>query len=254
MKRLRIGSVPYLNAWPLIWPLLEGRSPDDATLVLAEPRLLRNKLRSGAVDAALLSSVEYLADPRRFSYAPGFGVCSRGPVDSVKLLLRRAPEEVKTLALDPHSLTANLLARAILELKYKAHPRRVRYDGTPAGWRRSKADAGVVIGDRALSFPETRHLDLGTEWTRWTGLPFVYALWIHRRRHPGLRTLYRVLARAAGAGLRARRDIARRAARQMKLDPDACLRYLTVNIRYRIGPPERRALREFSKCLRRLKR
>ena len=223
-------------------------------LVLAEPRLLRKKLRSGEVDAALLSSVEVLADRRRFSFAPGFGVCSRGPVDSVKLLLRTPPEEVKTLALDPHSLTANLLARAILELQYGARPRRLRYDATPAGWRRSKADAGVVIGDRALSFPKTRHLDLGAEWQRWTGLPFVYALWIHRRRHPDLRTLYRVLSQTAEAGLRARRDIARRAARQMKLDPAACLKYLTVNIRYRIGPPELRGLREFAKCLRRLKR
>ncbi|HLG43284.1 MAG TPA: MqnA/MqnD/SBP family protein, partial [Planctomycetota bacterium] len=74
MKPLQIGSVPYLNAWPLIWPLLEARSAGEVKLVLAEPRLLRKKLRSGEVDAALLSSVEVLADRRRFSFAPGFGV------------------------------------------------------------------------------------------------------------------------------------------------------------------------------------
>lgn len=40
-----------------------------------------------------------------------------------------------------------------------------------------RADAALVIGDRALQYQTERpnHLDLGEEWTDMTGLPFVYA-------------------------------------------------------------------------------
>jgi chorismate dehydratase len=251
-RPLRIGSVPYLNAWPLIWPLMANARP-EATLVTADPPRLRRLLQAGRVDVALLSSVEYLADPARLAFAPGYGIVSDGRASSVKLLLSAPPDRVRTLALDPHSLTANCLARIVLQQRYGARFRLVRYDATPASWRRSGADAAVVIGDRALAFGDARHLDLGHEWRRWKRLPFVFALWIHRRRNPRRRVLYPLLSAIAERGPRSRPALAREAARRLKLDPAACLRYVRLNIRYRLGPREAAGLREFAKCLRRLK-
>src|SRR5207247_7681884 len=46
-------------------------------------------------------------------------------------------------------------------------------------------EAVLVIGDAALllaarhAYPH--HYDLGDEWKRWTGLPFVFAMWAARR-------------------------------------------------------------------------
>src|SRR5436190_20439407 len=45
------------------------------------------------------------------------------------------------------------------------------------------ADAVLLIGDRAMraalpGYPYS--YDLGQEWTEWTGLPFVYAVWAVR--------------------------------------------------------------------------
>ena len=48
------------------------------------------------------------------------------------------------------------------------------------------ADAVLLIGDRGILAPEEKFefvWDLGEEWTHWTGLPFVFALWVAR---PGL--------------------------------------------------------------------
>jgi chorismate dehydratase len=44
-------------------------------------------------------------------------------------------------------------------------------------------DAGLVIGDPALKVERSRYhtYDLGTEWHRWTGKPFVYAFWAVRQ-------------------------------------------------------------------------
>ena len=45
------------------------------------------------------------------------------------------------------------------------------------------ADAVLLIGDRAMHSPGGRFdvvWDLGDEWCRWTGLPFVFAMWVAR--------------------------------------------------------------------------
>ena len=45
-------------------------------------------------------------------------------------------------------------------------------------------DAVLLIGDRAIHASRlvfTDQWDLGAEWCQWTGLPFVFALWILRR-------------------------------------------------------------------------
>ena len=49
----------------------------------------------------------------------------------------------------------------------------------------TSADAILLIGDRAILPPKERFLgtwDLGEEWFAWTGLPFVFAMWVANER------------------------------------------------------------------------
>ena len=74
------------------------------------------------------------------------------------------------------------LARILLAERYGVLPRiePLPLDRTTAG---SGADAILLIGDRAIHPPQEQFActwDLGEQWSQWTGLPFVFALWATR--------------------------------------------------------------------------
>jgi chorismate dehydratase len=100
--------------------------------------------------------------------------------------------------------------------------------------------ARLVIGDAALVLDAKRRAggagvdyphasDLGGEWKRWTGLPFVFAVWVAQRTTPVDRAL------AVHAGLIASRDwgldhlevLAAQAALATGIEQDVCAEYLS---------------------------
>ena len=68
---------------------------------------------------------------------------------------------------------------------------------------------GALIGDRAIlasiSSPELVRMDLGEEWTRVTGLPMVFGVFVARRDSPR-----EVLLKAHSQMIRAGRDFRQR--------------------------------------------
>jgi len=216
---MRFGAVSYLNARPLV----EGLSP----LVLDTPSALVSRYERGEVDVALLpvAAGEKLGARR----VGGLGVVSGGPVESVLLFLRKDPERVERLALDPASRTSRVLARIVLAQRYGVEPR-------PAA---PPADAELVIGDAALvrgAGPE-RRLDLADEWRALTGLPFVFAAWYGDPAAAG------ALEEAHARGRDRIPEYARDAG--IDLPPERLERYLRESIRFRIGEREHTGLRVF---------
>lgn len=213
---MRFGSVPYLNARPLV----EGLSP----LVLATPSELARRFARGEVDVALLPVAA--GEASGAARVGTLGIAAEGPVESVLLFLRRDLEEVRTVALDPASRTSVALTRLLLEEAKGLSPRYVE----------PPADAELVIGDAALvrGAGDEPRLDLAEEWTRWTGLPFVFAAWYgDAAAAPALEAAYDRgrpavprYAREAGLGL----------------PPERLERYLRERIRFRIGPREEAGL------------
>ena len=179
--QLALGAVNYLNSKPLIErldELLEGR----ATLRLDYPSRLADELASGRLDVALIPSIEYFRG-ENYEVISNACVAAHGPVLSVKLHSRVPWGEVKSLALDEGSRTSATLARILLAERHGVFP---KLEPLPLDHRAqdSSADAILLIGDRAISPPDERFLgtwDLGEEWFEWTGLPFVFAMWVGRR-------------------------------------------------------------------------
>ena len=176
---LRIGAVGYLNSKPLVEGLAEAAAP--GSLRLDFPSRLADQLRRGELDVALIPSIEYFrAD--EYEVVSDACVAARGPVLSVKVYFRTPPHRVRRLALDVGSRTSATLARILLAELAGVHPELeplpLELDTT-----NSDADAVLLIGDRAMVPPAERFVcewDLAEEWTRWTGLPFVFALWAGR--------------------------------------------------------------------------
>src|SRR5579859_4688343 len=101
--RLRIGSVPYLNAKPLVdW----FHSPDcdaDVEIIYQTPSKLARMVRSGEIDLCNCSIFESLREPG-LAIIPGISISSDGPVKSVRLFCSKPIYELQTVALDTSSL------------------------------------------------------------------------------------------------------------------------------------------------------
>jgi len=237
--RLRLGVVSYLNAAPLVHGL--EREP-GFELVRAVPARVADLLHAGEVDLGMIPSIEYAAGD--YAIVPGLAIGSRGAVRSVNLFHRKPLASLRTVALDSSSRTSVALLRVLMRQRFELDPEYVSMP-PPVGPMLESADAALVIGDPALYFEgEAERLDLGAEWTAWTGLPFVWAFWAGPRGVAGPETVRR-LQRALVDGLAAIPSIAQsyngwgpgRGAQNES--------YLRSNVLFHMGEVELRGLREF---------
>jgi predicted solute-binding protein len=177
---VRIGAVGYLNARPLTWAL-DG-SPDRWTVRYDVPAVCARLLYDGEVDLGLVSSIEYLRS-NAYRFVPGIAIGSRGPVASVAVFTRRALKDVRHIALDTSSRTAVTLIRVLCKHHFAIEPEFVPHGPDLTAMVRDY-DAGLLIGDPAFDVDAAAlgltKIDLGDEWTKMTGLPFVYAAWTGR--------------------------------------------------------------------------
>ena len=200
------------------------------------PARCADLLRSGEVDIGLVPVIELERQP--LEILPGLGIASRGEVLSILLISKVPVSEIRTLALDASSRTSVVLTQMVLAEKYGVRPRTVTAAPDIEAMLRT-ADAGLVIGDPALrvdrEVPDRVVLDLGAEWTDWTGLPMVYAVWAARAgfdwrpASEALRESWeygRDRIDQIASAEHARRGISRELARD----------YLTRNIHFEIGP------------------
>jgi chorismate dehydratase len=245
---VRIGSVPYLNARPLVYGLARrcGHS-----LHLASPATLIDALVAGELDVALASTFALLQHPELHLW-PTLGVAATGPAWSVRLLSRVPLPEVRSLALDNSSRSSIALARIILADRYGVSPRCIPH-APDLPRMLAVADAAVLIGDVGLCVPgeDLIDCDLGTEWWALTGLPFVFAGWIARSPGP-LVHLAPLLEASLDDGLQHLDELAAASALELGYPPDRCARYLHDIIHYRLGAAEQAGLTEFQRRARRL--
>jgi len=241
--QVRIGAVSYLNSKPLVEGLPEFCP--EAEFKLDYPSRLADGLAHANLDVALIPSVESFSDPD-YEVVSNACVATHGPVHSVKLFFRRHPGDVRTLALDEGSRTSAALARVMLDERFGVQPRLQRL---PLGMRAEETatDAVLLIGDRAMAAPaEHFHTvwDLGEEWVSWTGLPFVFAMWVGRKG-VGLDGIPEKLNAARDLGLAHLEEISQRGADSLQLPVDMVRQYLTRNLHFTLGKAEQMGLRLF---------
>jgi len=242
MKPLVFAASPYFNSAPLI----EGLRESDKSTVLEDvPSVILDYIRDGQADAGLLPIVDLFRNPE-LEMLDGLGVCADGPVRSVILCANRPFDEVKTVAADPESRTSNLLAQLLLQMHLGSGAKVIR------GEKEEPCDASVVIGDRALTTQPGEHpvYDLAELWKEMTGLPFVFAVWVHRKDNEKRPSLAKVLQESCKLGEAARESIAERFSRKLSLPLSLCRDYISSCVYYRVGDREKQAIRRFERLLR----
>lgn len=200
---MRVGRIPYINCYPVYGAVDRGIVPLDAELVDGIPSALNRQMAEGALDVSVISAVECARDARRYLLLPDLAISCDGPVRSVMLFAKRPAEELdgRRVLLSRSSMTSVALLQLLFENVWHAAP-----DFAPGNaelrdihqFAREEHEARLVIGDAALRLhagpgaaedrtdaPEYPYVyDLGLEWKRWTGLPFVFAVWVAQRTTP----------------------------------------------------------------------
>jgi len=271
LKPLRIGCVKYLNARPLIRGWLGDVEFDH-------PSALCKRLANGELNVALVSSFEFLRNPI-YRIVDNVSISSDGPVYSVVVAHRVEISKIEEIELDPASETSvNLLRCLFAERRLTPDLTRTLLGSTRCqpvvagsppedGFAVANLPATpcgrLLIGDQAVRFRqkhanEFQFWDLGEQWKKLTGLPFVYALWLIR---PEVADAQQIANR-----LRALRDenLARLdqligeavagdgdPGRQIELDREFLSRYYRKYLRFSFGEREKQGLQAFANlCVR----
>ena len=251
LEGLRIGCVQYLNSRPLIHCLRppSGNGSGGQDVYLAHPGTLAARLREGALDAALVPVFEVLRSPERYKVVRGVAIASEGPVYSVYVAHTEPLDRLEAVLADPASLTSVHLFQVLAAGSLRRSLPLLDPGAASRAVAPSQFQGRLLIGNQAIDFrlrnePEgVRFWDLGEAWTAWTGLPFVYAVWVLRRELPRAEAVAQAFRQAAALGVAEVGDIAEG---QHEYPPALALRYLTQNIRFGLGAAEEAGMERFS--------
>lgn len=182
---LRIGEINYLNCAPLFTTLRSSYPDNGYEFVTGHPAGLNEKLRSGEIDICPSSSIEYAQNPDLYLILPDLSISSKGPVRSVLLFSKLPIDSLDgaVIGLTGESETSVILLKVLLSLKFSFANSYYKVEDSEQNFSNGH-DALLLIGDRALIEASQESdafiYDLGELWYEFTGLPFVFALWLLR--------------------------------------------------------------------------
>jgi len=281
MTKPRISVVQYLNTAPLVWGMLHGAERGRFDLEFTTPARCADAVARGQADVGIVPSIEV---PRieGAEIVSGVSIASKGLVKSVLLLSKVPMEEIRSVAMDNSSRTSAALVTVLLRRFYGLDFQSAPADPQLEQMLK-RADAALLIGDPALTFllklegsrserqelkVEGRRLkseepypdsptfatrptdilvyDLAAEWKKFTGLPFVFAVWAGRPE-AGLAEFARDFQESRDQGLRHLDAIASEWAPRLQLAESALKLYLAENINYDLDEENLEGLRLFYK-------
>ena len=233
---MRLGRIGYINCFPVYGAIDSGAVAVPAELVTGTPAELNDLLVAGELDVSVISAIEYARHARDLVLLPDLAISCDGPVQSVALFSKLPPDRLDraTVLLTASSRTSVALLELLCRDVWGVRPRfaQARAEATDldalAGLPH---EAVLVIGDPALllaargTYPH--RVDLGDAWKRWTGLPFVFAVWAARRdaSAPAVQELHRALLASRAWGLAHLDVLAERAARATGVGVEVCRSY-----------------------------
>ncbi|MGH9819816.1 MAG: menaquinone biosynthetic enzyme MqnA/MqnD family protein [Pyrinomonadaceae bacterium] len=240
----RISASSYSNTAPLIWSFLYGQNHGRVEIILdTAPARSAELLAQDRVDAALVPVIAYQSiDGARL--VPDVCVGAKERVRSVCLVTKGEDlTDVRVVSLDVSSRTSAVLTKIIFR----------EFLGFEPEWRDAKpdiaamlaeTDCALLIGDPALMIDETRYrkFDLAATWKGFTGLGFVFAMWMTRRENVVID-----LAAARDEGLSHLDEISANYAAEISLSRDEMKLYLRENISFTIDDSMRRGMELYFK-------
>ena len=252
MPTPRISASSYSNTAPLIWSFLYGSNHGKVELVLDNaPARSAEMLMQDRVDAALVPVIasQFIEGVRLI---PGVCVGAKEKVRSVCLITNGADlDDVRSVALDASSQTSVFLTKILFREFLESEPE-WRVAEPDIGAMLAESDAALLIGDPALALSvpgaiatgdlidvknppayaggsSLRAFDLAELWHSYTGLGFVFAMWMTRRE-----TCRIDFVSARDEGLVHLEEIAANYQTEIPIGRENLIEYLSQNVSYSI--------------------
>lgn len=264
MPDYRLGMIRYTNVAPLIHTLREGTDWQGG----ASPTEMNRALLEERVDLANISAIEFIRNADQLEALPDFSVSVLGPVYSVNVFSKRPWKHLDgaSIAVTAQSATSVALLQLLLKMEGMCAELTV-VEGPAMELLSSGYDAVLRIGDDALKEwfacvgpfgdqdsmgslqPRAKGveiIDLSMLWYEKTQLPFVFAVWAHKKRNRPPEHLLHQLRQARRYGLGHLDEVAHTHARRLEL-PACIVQHYLWNFRYHLELADRQGLFHFAK-------
>lgn len=248
MTKIRITASTYLNSAPLVYAFNQGTQQKECDFFAdTAPARCANMLRTNLVDVALIPSIEYQRIDN-VSIVPNISIAAKEQVVSVILVAQQPIERLKRIALDTSSRTSVALVRILLEHYYRLQP---DYQDHAPNIKEmlNHCEGAVIIGDPAMLIEHNNYYvyDLAAEWRKFTGRPFVFALWAANSRlaPPLLAQIVTRCKQAKAEGINLVNEIIHIYSKTLGLSENYLLNYLTKSITYNLDEDDQQGLALF---------
>lgn len=172
----------YLNTKPLIYGFEQGMMAGGIDLKIDFPSRIASMLLEDEIDVGLVP-VAIIPEMKEHEIISDYCISCDGEVASVCLFSEVPLDKIEKILLDYQSRTSVELLKILIKQFWKIDPELEETKGEYQSGI-SGTTAALVIGDRALIQRKISPYiyDLGLEWKKFTGLPFVFAAWISNKK------------------------------------------------------------------------
>ncbi len=249
---LTLGIPEALSLKPLLYGLenLEGGVNiirDIPAKIALDFRHRTSPLDEGC---AFLSPIDYARHGGEYRIVPDVSVSSSTSLGTVQLFVKSTVSNIETVAVDIRVTSEIILARIILQEKYRniaASTGKMQFIPMLPNLDAmlTKADAALIANFTPSKSPNDRFftLDLVEEWHDLTELPYVHGFWVGTQSHVSDGEV-RALIRAKHDGVAHLDEIVREVAAEYDLPVEQTRQYFS-SFAYGLGAEQRDSLSEF---------
>ena len=185
-NKIRVGIVSYLNTRPLIYGLKLEPIASQIELIEDNPARLAEMLKNNEIDLGLIP-IAAIPELKEWYLSGDYCIGTEGEAASVCLFSEVPLEQIERVYLDYQSRTSVELLKWIMNEYWGIRSEIIISENEDYRKKIKGTTAGLVIGDRAFEQRKlsTFFYDLGAEWKKITGQPFVFAVWVSNKKLPG---------------------------------------------------------------------
>ena len=167
----KVGEMPYLNSE--IFYLNKLPHFDYIKLI---PKKMGIAIKEKKINAGPISLIDYF-NQENLKQLDNYCVATKNSANSVFVFSQKKINEITNVSVTNQTSTSVILLKVLNTFFWKNKNMKFRSD-------RYKSDSKLIIGDDALKESNCNKsylykYDLGLEWNKNTGLPFVFAVWAY---------------------------------------------------------------------------